>query len=146
MSTFQKRSRQRLQKSSTDDVPHSNTTYHTVATKVSVDLAYPAAILRQCFNIRKCIFYSLNSYKPKTKTVQFTLYPDEYDMLMTRIYEKGYKKNEFLLACVAAAKKNSMEANYTKYEALRKERRAADRQAAKNAKTQKSISLEKEVS
>jgi len=74
--------------------------------------------------------------KQKMKTVQFTLYPDEYEMLMANIKENGYKKTEFLLACVSAAKKKSMETNYLKYTQLHKERRAADREAAKRAKEQ----------
>lgn len=75
----------------------------------------------------------ISFYMPKMKTVSFTLYPEEYDMLMTSMRENGYKKTEFLLACVSSAKKNSMEATYHKYAAAHKERRLADRQAARRA-------------
>lgn len=75
----------------------------------------------------------LSFYMPKMKTVSFKLYPEEYDMLMSSMRENGYKKTEFLLACVSSAKKNSMEATYHKYAAAHKERRLTDRQAAKRA-------------
>ena len=73
------------------------------------------------------------SYMPKMKKITFTLYPDEYEMLMSNIKENGYRKTEFLLACVSAAKKNSMESSYRKYENLHKERRSAYREAARMA-------------
>ena len=63
------------------------------------------------------------------RKVSFTLYPDEYEMLMSSIKEKGYKKTEFLLACVTSAKKNSMESTYRKLENSRYERRLAEREA-----------------
>lgn len=70
------------------------------------------------------------------KVIRFSLYPDEYDMLMSKILENGYRKTEYLLACVSAAKKNSMEANYKKFTENRKDRRAADREAARRAHEQ----------
>lgn len=77
---------------------------------------------------------------PKMHVVSMRLYPEEYEFLMAAIEEKGYKKTEYLLACVAAAKKKSMESNYQKYYAERlrrqKERREAARRAqAENEKT-----------
>jgi len=47
-----------------------------------------------------------------------------------RMGEKGYKKTGFLLACVSAAKKNSLDATYRRYDANHKMRREADRRAA----------------
>lgn len=46
---------------------------------------------------------------PKMHVASMRLYPDKYEFLMDSIEEKGYKKTEYLLACVAAAKKKSME-------------------------------------
>lgn len=85
---------------------------------------------------RKWIKNQLASHTPVMKTVQLRLYPDEYEMLMTQIQENGYKKTEFLLACVSAAKKHSMEANYKKYDILHQQRRAESRRAAKAAREQ----------
>ena len=83
----------------------------------------------------------LSYYMPKMKTVSFTMYEDEYDKLINGIKENGYRKTEFLLACVSAAKKNSMEATYKKYTAEHKARRIADRQAAKIAQEQDYLAL-----
>ena len=69
-------------------------------------------------------------YKPQMKRVSFSLYTDEYEMLMSQLNSNGYRKTEFLLACISAAKKNSMDAAYRKYTAEHKERRKADRNAA----------------
>lgn len=70
---------------------------------------------------------------PKMHVVSMRLYPEEYEFLMSSIEEKGYKKTEFLLACVAAAKKKSMETNYQKYYTERMRRRKEQRKAAKRA-------------
>ena len=78
-----------------------------------------------------------NSYgydRPQMRKVSFSLYPDEYETLMDTINANGYRKTEFLLACVSAAKKNSMDANYQKYLNDHKARRAADREAMRLAK------------
>ena len=72
----------------------------------------------------------ISYFMPKMRKITFTLYPDEYDMLMTNIKDNGYRKTEFLLACVASAKKSSMASTYQKYTNSHKERRIADRQAA----------------
>lgn len=75
-----------------------------------------------------------HSYElPKMRTVSMRLYQDEYDLLMEAIQSNGYKKTEYLLACVAAAKKKSMESNYQKYYADRMRRRKEQREAAKQA-------------
>ena len=42
------------------------------------------------------------------------LYQEEYEMLMENIQVNGYKKTEYLLACMAAANKNSMQTAYRK--------------------------------
>ena len=70
---------------------------------------------------------------PKMHVVSMRLYPEEYEFLMAAIEEKGYKKTEYLLACVAAAKKKSMESNYQKYYADRLRRRKEQREAARRA-------------
>lgn len=75
----------------------------------------------------------LNHFTTKMKTMTFSMYPEEYDMLMANMKENGYKKTEFLLACVSSAKKNSMQANYQRYEVEHKERRKAERLAARQA-------------
>lgn len=65
--------------------------------------------------------------KYKKKRVVFMLYPEEYTMVMDSIQSNGYKKNEYFLACVTSAKKQSMDAAYKKYlyshKQLRKEER-----------------------
>lgn len=73
---------------------------------------------------------SYSNFMPKMKKVSFSVYPEEYDMLMKSIHESGYKKTEFLLGCVSAAKKNSMEATCRRYAIEHKERRKADKEAA----------------
>lgn len=70
---------------------------------------------------------------PKMRTVTMRLYPEEYEFLMSALDEKGYKKTEYLLACVAAAKKKSFETNYQKYYAQRMQRRKELRKAARQA-------------
>ena len=71
---------------------------------------------------------------PKKKIVSISLYEDEYDMLMDNINANGYQKTEYLLACVSAAKKNSLDATYRRYTEEHKERRTADRHAARLAR------------
>lgn len=82
----------------------------------------------------------LNHFTTKMKTMTFSMYPEEYDMLMANTKENGYKKTEFLLACVSSAKKNSMLANYQRYEAEHKERRKAERLAARQAQQEEFLS------
>ena len=69
--------------------------------------------------------------KPKKKSFTVMLYPDEYDKLVQVITEKGYKKVEYILACVESAKKTSMEANYKRFTEERERRRKAEAQEAK---------------
>ena len=69
---------------------------------------------------------------PKMHVVSMRLYPEEYEFLMATIEEKGYKKTEYLLTCVAfAANKKTIETNYQKYYAQRMLRRKKQREAAK---------------
>lgn len=72
--------------------------------------------------------------KPKKKSFTVMLYPDEYDKLVQVITEKGYKKVEYILACVESAKKTSMEANYKRFTEERARRRKAEAQEAKKAR------------
>ena len=78
----------------------------------------------------------LSCFMPKKKIVSISLYEDEYDMLMDNINANGYQKTEYLLACVSAAKKNSLDATYRRYTEEHKERRTADRHAARLAREQ----------
>jgi len=89
---------------------------------------------------------TLLDLRPKMKKVTFTLYEDEYDMLMTSIRDNGYRKTEFLLACVSAAKKNSMEATYRKYAAEHDARRKEIREKMQQAKKQSYINQNEKVS
>lgn len=73
---------------------------------------------------------------PKMHVVSMRLYPEEYEFLMAAIEEKGYKKTEYLLACVAAAKKKSMESNYQKYYAERLRRRKEQREVARRTQAE----------
>ena len=78
----------------------------------------------------------LSYFMPKKKIVSISLYDDEYEMLMDNINANGYQKTEYLLACVSAAKKNSLDATYRRYTEEHKERRTADRHAANLAREQ----------
>lgn len=77
--------------------------------------------------------------KPQMRTVSMRLYQDEYDLLMEAIEEKGYKKTEYLLACVTSAKKKSMETNYQKYYAERMRRRKEQRAEAAKARAEQEM-------
>ena len=74
---------------------------------------------------------------PKMHVVSMRLYPDEYEFLMDSIEEKGYKKTEYLLTCVAfAANKKTVETNYQKYYAQRLRRRKEQREAVRRAQAE----------
>ena len=57
-----------------------------------------------------------------------SLYPDEYDSLMASMKEYGYKRADFVLACVNTATKGTMEREHRKivkvHNELRKEEKA----------------------
>lgn len=78
-------------------------------------------------------------YKTPMKTVSFRVYPEEYDALMEIIRSNGYKKAEYLLACVHAAKKKSMETVYMQYTDAHRERRKADRELAKRVRDEQQV-------
>ena len=68
------------------------------------------------------------------KRFSIMLYEDEYESIMAAIEENGYKKAEYLLACVMSAKKNSMESTYNKFVYNHAERRKIEREELKKAK------------
>lgn len=80
-------------------------------------------------------------YKAPMKTVSFRVYQDEYDSLMDIINSNGYRKAEYLLACVHSAKKKSMEATYIQYYDSHRERRKAEREAAKRYRAEQTIQI-----
>ena len=50
----------------------------------------------------------------RKRTFSMTVYQEEYDMLMESIKEYGYKRADFVLACVNTASKGSMEKAHKK--------------------------------
>lgn len=82
---------------------------------------------------------SYTFFMPKQKTITLKLFDDEYEMLMDACQEKGYKKTEYLLACMAAAKKKSLETAYKQYYTTRMEIRQAAKDAAKRAQEEQGI-------
>ena len=74
------------------------------------------------------------SPKPKKKSFTVMLYPDEHEKLMRLIKDNGYKKVEYILACIDSAKKTSMEANYKRLTEEHARRRKADAEEAKKAR------------
>ena len=95
---------------------------------------------------RKWIKNKLQERNLTTKTISFSVYPDEYEMLMTKIETSGYKKTEFLLACVNAAKKVSLDANCKKYTVQRQARLAEKKQIAKLAREQAHLHFDEKIS
>lgn len=77
--------------------------------------------------------FSEASYMPEKRRFSIMVYQDEYDMLMEAIVNKGYKKAEYFLACVTAAKKQSWEKEYNTYTTAHKERYKNDKLAAQQA-------------
>ena len=70
-------------------------------------------------------------YKEPMKTISFRVYQEEYDTVMDVIRSNGYRKAEYLLACILAAKKTSMESTYQRYFDDHNRRKKAEREAAK---------------
>lgn len=66
--------------------------------------------------------------KYKKRKFVVSLYPDEYDSVMASMKEYGYRRADFLLACVNTATKGTMEREHKKiikvHNALRKEEKA----------------------
>ena len=64
----------------------------------------------------------------KKKKFVVSLYPDEYDSIMSSMKEYGYKRADFVLACVNSAAKGTMEKAHKKiiksHNEIRKEQQA----------------------
>lgn len=73
----------------------------------------------------------INQFTKKRKFV-VSLYPDEYEALVENINSNGYRRAEYLLACVNSAKKTSFDAMYRKYTVEHKERYKLEKSAGKN--------------
>ena len=69
---------------------------------------------------------------PKKRKFVVSLYPDEYELLIENINTNGYKRAEYLLACVNSAKKASFDAMYKKYTVEHKERYKLEKTGNKN--------------
>ena len=80
---------------------------------------------------------SYSKFMPSKRRFSIMLYQDEYDMLIKNITEHGYKKAEYVLACINSAKKKSFENTYKKYNDEHKKRYRADVIEAK--KTQANV-------
>jgi len=78
----------------------------------------------------------LNTYIAKKKNISLSLYPDEFEMISEIITSNGYKRTEFILACITAAKKQSMVSEYNRYTKEHKQRRMEAREAALLAQEQ----------
>ncbi len=81
--------------------------------------------------------FSEASYMPTKRKFTFMVYQDEYDMLMENIVNKGYKKAEYFLACVTAAKKQSWEKEYKNFTTSHKQRYKNDKLAAQQTVAEK---------
>lgn len=80
----------------------------------------------------------------RKRTFSMTVYQDEYDMLMESIKEYGYKRADFVLACVNTASKGSMEKAHRKivktHKAMLLEKQAlAKKQAEEATKAEQAI-------
>ncbi len=69
---------------------------------------------------------------PKKRKFEVSLYPDEYEVLVGNINANGYKRAEYLLACVNSAKKTSFDAMYKKYTVEHKERHKLEKTGNKS--------------
>ncbi len=88
---------------------------------------------------------ALNKFMPKKKRFTVMVYPEEYDMLMDNIVSNGYKKAEFLLACVTSAKKQSWESEYKHYTSFHKSRRRTDIEEARRAQEEDFLNRKKQA-
>ena len=77
--------------------------------------------------------FSEAAYMPSKRRFTIMVYQDEYDMLMENIVKKGYKKAEYFLACVTAAKKQSWEKEYKNFTTSHKTRYKNDKLAAQQS-------------
>ena len=73
----------------------------------------------------------------RKRTFSMTVYQEEYDMLMESIKEYGYKRADFVLACVNTASKGSMEKAHKKiiknHKAMLLEKQALSKKQAEEA-------------
>ena len=88
------------------------------------------------------VIYADDRFKKRSFSV--SLYQDEYDMLMESIKTYGYKRADFVLACVNTASKGSMEKAHKKivknHKAILLEKQAlAKKQAEEAAKAEQVI-------
>lgn len=81
------------------------------------------------------VIYADDRFKKRTFSV--SVYQDEYDMLMESIKEYGYKRADFVLACVNTASKGSMEKAHKKivktHRAILLEKQALAKKQAEDA-------------
>ena len=85
-------------------------------------------------NIRETRPSPLSKYMTKKKCFTVMLYPDEHEKLIRLIKDNGYKKVEYVLACMESAKKTSMETNYRRLTEDRAKRHQIDLAEAKRAR------------
>lgn len=76
--------------------------------------------------------HQIQTIFPKKRKFVVSLYPDEYEVLVENINANGYKRAEYLLACVNSAKKASFDAMYKKYTVEHKERYKLEKTGNKN--------------
>ena len=88
---------------------------------------------------------ALKKFMPKKKRFTVMVYPDEYDMLMDNIVSNGYKKAEFLLACVTASKKQSWESEYKHFTSFHQTRRKTDIAQARRAQEEDFFNRKKQA-
>jgi len=79
----------------------------------------------------------------RKRTFSMTVYQEEYDMLMGSIKEYGYKRADFVLACVNTASKGSMEKAHKKivktHKAMLLEKQALSKKQAKETTSEQVI-------
>lgn len=76
--------------------------------------------------------HQIQTIFPKKRKFVVSLYPDKYEVLIENINSNGYKRAEYLLACVNSAKKASFDAMYKKYTVEHKERCRLEKSANNN--------------
>jgi len=71
--------------------------------------------------VQKTTPNEFDRFKKKTFTV--SLYPEDYDTLISSMKEYGYKRADFVMACVNSTSKTTMERAHKKIQKLNKERK-----------------------
>lgn len=87
----------------------------------------------------------LSKYMPKKKRLTMMLYTDEYEKIMEVLNNNGYKKVEYLLACMTSAKKQSMEATYKRLTEDHAKRHKVDLAEAKRAREEEKLARQAEA-